>query len=315
MRQKGFPLHFIQCCFILYPVLVCSFYTKNISILVRWKNKCVLRKRKRERNAFMGKVRLAASNIGWKKEDDERIYAKMQALGYAGLEIAPTRIFPDETYAHTTGATLFAGYLYQTYGLKIASMQSILNGQTENLFDAQGAKVLSEHLAQAYQFAASCKCSNLVFGSYRNRQMPCEDAMPQADRFFNENALLAAQYGCTLALEPVAASYGTNFLNTTLDTCRYVKQMGVPGLAVNLDVGNMLTNGEKMADLIEYLPLVNHVHISEPDMAPIQPHGIHRELALLLNGLGYQGYVSVEMKTTDADTVEKALEYVAEVFA
>ena len=37
-------------------------------------------------------------------------------------------------------------------------------------------------------------------------------------------------------------------------------------------------------------------------------------LALLLGALDYQGYVSLEMKTTDTDTVRRSLEYVAEVF-
>lgn len=263
----------------------------------------------------MEKLLLAASNIGWKKEDDDRILAKMQALGYAGLEIAPTRIFPEQPYDRASGITLYAGYLYQTYGLKIPSMQSILNGKGQNLFEPEGAKALTEYLDSAYSFAAACHCRNLVFGCPRNRQLPEDAPVEAADAFFMDNALLAYQKGCTLALEPVPPCYNTNFMNTTLDTCRYVKRLDVPGLSVNLDIGAMLTNGEQLKDIVEYLPLVSHVHISEPGLAPIQPRSIHRELALLLKGLNYQGYVSIEMKTTDADTMEKALEYVAEVFA
>ena len=263
----------------------------------------------------MGKIRLAASNIGWQKQDDEQMYAVLQRLGYEGLEIAPTRIFPDRPYDCAPSVTLFAGYLYQNFGLVIPSMQSILNGKSENLFDPAGAFALTASLDEAYRFAAACRCPNLVFGCPRNRQLPAGADETAADDFFRENALLAAQKGTTLALETVPPCYNTNFLNRTRDTMAYVKRLGVPGLGVNLDVGAMLTNGESIAEIVEYLPLVHHIHISEPGLAPIAPRPIHRELALLLKGLDYTGFVSVEMKTTDAGTMTRALEYVAEVFA
>jgi sugar phosphate isomerase/epimerase len=264
----------------------------------------------------MAQIRLAASNIGWKKEDDERIYSKMKELGYEGLEIAPTRIFPERPYECAPSVTLFAGYLYRKYGFTIPSMQSILNGREENLFDPAGRFALTEYLDSAYGFAAACRCPNLVFGCPRNRRLPEGKTIFDADDFLRENGMLAARQGVTLALETVPPCYNdNNFCTRTKDTLDYVKHLGVPGVSVNLDIGAMLTNGEKLADIVERLDLVSHVHISEPGLAPIAPHPIHRELALLLKGLGYQGFVSVEMKTTDADTMEKALEYVAEVFA
>lgn len=263
----------------------------------------------------MPSIQLAASNIGWKKEDDERIYAKMQQLGYTGLEIAPTRVFPQTPYEYSTHVPLFAAYLYRQYGFVIPSMQSILNGKTENLFDPAGAYALTEYLDSAYTFAQSCRCPSLVFGCPRNRQMTVGKTVFDADDFFRENGMLAARKGVALALETVPTCYNTNFLNRTADTFAYVRHLGCPGLAVNLDVGAMLTNGERLADIVKDLDLVSHIHISEPGLAPIEKRSIHNELALLLKGLGYQGFVSIEMKTTDADTMEKALEYVAEVFA
>lgn len=263
----------------------------------------------------MASIHLAASNIGWKKEDDQRIYAKMKALGYTGLEIAPTRIFPDRPYERLPSAALFAAYIYQNYGFTIPSMQSILNGRSENLFDPAGACALTEYLDGAYRFARSCRCPSLVFGCPRNRSIPEGKRLFDADDFFRENGFLAAQKGVTLALETVPAGCGVNLLNRTADTFAYVRHLAAPGLSVNLDLGAMLANGERMADFANDLPLVSHIHLSEPGLAPIEPHPIHRELALLLKGLGYRGFVSVEMKTTDADTMEAALEYAAETFA
>ena len=39
------------------------------------------------------------------------------------------------------------------------------------------------------------------------------------------------------------------------------------------------------------------------------------ELALLLGAVGYRGFVSVEMAHADVDTIRRAMDYNAEVFA
>ena len=43
-------------------------------------------------------MKLAVSNIAWDSVNDNKIYNCMKAIGFTGLEIAPTRIFPDAPY-------------------------------------------------------------------------------------------------------------------------------------------------------------------------------------------------------------------------
>ena len=94
-----------------------------------------------------------------------------------------------------------------------------------------------------------------------------------------------------------------------------VKRLDNPGLAVNLDLSTMLAQGESLQSFVDDLKYVSHVHISEPGLAPIQKRPEHKELALLLGAVGYQGYVSVEMGSTDLETIRRTLDYIAEVFA
>lgn len=51
-------------------------------------------------------MKLAASNLCWAAADDEAAWGKMKELGYTGLEIAPTRIFPQAPYDCLNGAAL-----------------------------------------------------------------------------------------------------------------------------------------------------------------------------------------------------------------
>ena len=142
-----------------------------------------------------------------------------------------------------------------------------------------------------------------------------EGADPQqGEDFLSRIAWMAAQRQVVIGLEANPPIYNTNYINTTADAFAMAKKLDSPGLGVTLDVGTMIANGERPNDFAADMKYVSHVHISEPGLAPIEKRALHRELALLLGALNYQGYVSVEMKTADTDTVRRSLEYVAEVF-
>ena len=118
-----------------------------------------------------------------------------------------------------------------------------------------------------------------------------------------------------LALEANAPRY-TNFLNRTADVFALVKRLNNPGLAVNLDLGALIENGERLRDFIPDLGWVSHIHISEPGLAPVTRRPEHTELALLLKAVGYKGFVSIEMANPGAAApVLEAIPTVAQVFA
>ena len=258
---------------------------------------------------------LSASNIGWPKEYDEAVYAALQAAGFAGVEIAPTRIFPAPPYDNLSAAVLFGGYLHQKYGQGVTSMQRIWYGQTGNIFVPEEAEALLAYTEEAFAFAHALHCPSLVFGCPKNRRRP-EGADPAAaEAFFDKAGRLAMRYGVRLALEANSPRY-TNYLNTTAEVFALVKKLGNPGLAVNLDLGAILDNGERLRDFAADLSWVSHVHISEPGLAPIQPRPEQEELALVLGAAGYRGFVSIEMSAGETDApVLSAMQRIAEVFA
>ena len=43
-------------------------------------------------------MKLSISNIAWDTSEDKMIYELMQNHGCSGLEIAPTRVFPEHPY-------------------------------------------------------------------------------------------------------------------------------------------------------------------------------------------------------------------------
>lgn len=260
---------------------------------------------------------LAISNIAWAQEQDAEVYTLMREIGVQGLEIAPTRIFPDSPYDHKADAALWAEYLMQAEGFSVPSMQSIWYGRTENMFSSAEARVaLLQYAKKAVDFAAAVHCRNLVFGCPRNRHIPEGADASVAMSFFRELGDYAAACGCCIGMEANPPIYHTNYINTTGEALALVKEVDSPGFALNLDVGTMVYNGESCSILKGQVEHISHVHISEPYLKPVQERLLHRELATLLADEGYSGYVSVEMGRTDntAD-IRRALSYVKQILS
>ena len=263
-------------------------------------------------------MKLSVCNIAWTAEHDAKMYEKMKELGMEGIEIAPTRIFPDAPYEHLSGARLFAEQLKKEYGLSVASMQSIWYQRTEKLFGSEAEReTLLSYTKQAIDFAEAAGCPNLVFGSPKNRVTQGADCHETAVRFFGELGQYAAEHHTCLSLEANPAIYGTDFINRTTEAFALVKEVDSKGFAVNIDFGTILANEEDLSFLTEEnLPYINHIHISEPYLALVQRRSLHEEFAKRLGALGYDRYVSAEMKTAEqTEDVFAVLSYMKEVFA
>lgn len=258
-------------------------------------------------------MNLAVSNIAWPAERDEELYAFLAAQGFGGLEIAPTRLFPEAPYEHRAEATAFAADLLARFGLCVCSMQSIWYGRTERLFgSAEERAILLDYTKKAILFAEALGCPNLVFGSPKNRVLPEESLRPLAVGFFREAGDFAAAHGAVVAMEPNPGIYGTNYINTTAEAFALCREVGSPGFRVNADLGTCVQNGESIDILRENIELVHHIHVSEPMLAPIERRAMHKEL----RALGYRGWVSIEMRYPGSlEPVLDSIRYVGEVLS
>lgn len=255
-------------------------------------------------------MKLSISNIAWSKKDDAYMYGILKNLEYKGLEIAPTRIFPENPYDQISQGRLFKNKLLQDSNLSISSLQSIWYGKNEEIFrSSEERERLLDYTKKAIDFASSLSCQNLVFGCPKNRNIKEASERTLAIDFFRELGAYAFSKGTVLALEANPPIYGTNFINTTTEALELIKEVNSPGFLLNLDTGTMIYNEELPENL--NFSLINHVHISEPGMNPIIKRELHRQLFQLLKEHNYMNYISIEMKTQDTLTpVLHSLEYI-----
>lgn len=259
-------------------------------------------------------MKLSMSHIAWQPEEEQQALALLQQYGFAGVEIAPPRIAGQTPYQFPQKASEYAHMVRQSFNLAVCSMQSIWFGQSGSMFGAERSHFI-DYTKAAIRFAQSCGAGNLVFGNPKNRVLP-QGASPQdAVLFFKEIGDYAAQHNTVIGLEANPPLYGTNFMNATTDALAMAAGVDSPGCRLTLDFGTIIINDEPISQLQGKIGLVNHVHISEPELVAIEPRAKHRELALLLQQEGYTGYVSVEMKSQPMEVVEQTANYLAEVFA
>ncbi|NLW77954.1 MAG: sugar phosphate isomerase/epimerase [Ruminococcaceae bacterium] len=258
-------------------------------------------------------MKLAASQLAWAPEDEHTALGMLADYGFAGLEIAPTRFAGPTPYAHPEKAAGYAKAAQTGHGLALCSMQSIWYGQQGSIFGPERAALL-DYTKAAIRFAQAGGIGNLVFGCPKNRVMPLgvvvEDALP----FFKELGDYAHAHGTVLALEANPAIYNTNFINFTAEAFAFVRQANSPGLKVNLDVGTLLANAEPLSDIEGHVGMLNHVHVSEPHLAPVARRELHSQLAGLLRNENYAGFVSLEMQAQPMDVLQKTLAYMVGVF-
>ena len=142
--------------------------------------------------------------------------------------------------------------------------------------------------------------------------------------FFKEIGDYAASQQAVIGMEANPAIYQTNYINTTQEAIQLIQEVASDGFRLNLDIGTMIENKERVEVLEKNVSLISHVHLSEPFLKPIvtsvDRRGFHGELAAFLRENNYQGYVSVEMGKTEDGVdrialLDEILAYGREMFA
>jgi sugar phosphate isomerase/epimerase len=251
---------------------------------------------------------LAISNIAWRPQEREAVYAMLADTGVRGLEIAPGQAFANEPDPVAPSAGAIAALLRETgrRNLKLVSMQSLLFGLNEaRLFGAEAQRERFEvGLARAVTLAGQLAIPNLVMGSPLNRVIPQAMSRAKAEDIalgvFRRIGDLCFKVKAKLALEPNPAAYGTNFLTTIGETLTFVRRLDHPAVGVNFDIGALHMNGERDSGaewFAKAAAFVSHVHISEPNLAPAPRDEAELEgLARAILAQAYEGWFSIEMR-------------------
>jgi D-psicose/D-tagatose/L-ribulose 3-epimerase len=265
-------------------------------------------------------MRISISNIAWDATEQSRIVPLLHQYGIAGIEIAPTKLWPQWENI-TAGAVREAAE--QLTPFAIPAFQSLLFDKPESLLfgsDTQ-REAMMHHLKMVADRAQDMGASVLVFGSPKNRHkgsLNDQDAMRIAAEFFREIGDYCAGNHVTLCIEANPAEYGCDFITRAGEAAELVYQVESKGFGLHLDTACMFLAGDNFTQLLQdHKDIIRHVHISEPYLGNFHaPQLDHQALARALGASGYNQFLSIEMlsRTNALQEVEEALAYVTAVY-
>ena len=245
-------------------------------------------------------MKLAISNIAWEIHDDPLILKQLSELGVSGIEIAPTKVWPEWRDISKSSIENYRAKLSDS-GFEIPSLQAILFGKPElNLFNVNCHHDFLEHIKLVTDIANGLGADVIVFGSPKNRkrnQVSLVDAENIAQDFFSKAGDICQQQGCKLGIEHNPVEYGCDFLTNIKDVSNFVSTLNHANVQLHVDsAGIHMCNDDIEQAILNSIPFI-HYHISEPMLEPIA-NGVvnHISAATALKSISYSNWVSIEMK-------------------
>lgn len=270
-------------------------------------------------------MKIAISNIAWNPEENDEVAEILNHHQVKAIEVAPTKIWANPANATREEIDKQKNY-WNNKAIQIVAAQSILFGHPEmEIFkDFETRQLTFDYIVKMLKLVAGLGAKAVVFGSPKNRKVAGLDptqALEIAVAFFGQIAEAAQKYGISFCLEPNPPLYGADFILNTKEALALIQKINHPYFRLNLDTGIMTINQEDYFEALKAsLPYLGHFHISEPQLALVGNGGVeHAQVAAALKELGYNGWVSVEMrdglKSPNTKAVEKALAFVTKTYA
>jgi len=268
-------------------------------------------------------MKLAVSNIAWPSGADEDAFAVLDQHGVAGLEVAPTKLWPKPAEVPPGEVRRYREGV-ERHGLRVVAAQALLFGRPDlTVFgDAGTREATLEYLGAIVRLCAALGAEALVFGSPKNRRvggLAPETAWRIAEEFFGRLAEVADRHGTVVVMEANPPEYEADFVTRAAEAAELVRRVNRPGLRLHLDTACMSLAGDDVAGVLEaHAPLLHHFHVSEPRLAPVSDATVdHPRFAEALRRSGYDRWVSIEMRAPEpfsADALDGAVAWAKRVY-
>jgi sugar phosphate isomerase/epimerase len=258
---------------------------------------------------------------GWKLEDAMSYSAR---AGYDAIEIAPFTLAKYVTDIPALERQRIQDAAGRA-GIAISGIHWVLvqaEGMYLNHPDEGVRRKTARYFCDLVDFCADIGGRTIVVGSPRQRNIlegvSPEQAWDWAAETFRDSVRRAEDRGVTICFEPLAPSE-TNFINTAEDAIRFIQPFNSPAMKIILDVKAMSSEAKPIPQIIrESWPHFAYFHANDKNLkGPGFGEVDFKPIAAALKGVGYDGYVSVEVFVFDEGPeviATKSIEYLGQTF-
>jgi D-psicose/D-tagatose/L-ribulose 3-epimerase len=255
---------------------------------------------------ILNSMKLAVSSIAWTNEEETEVAELLQSLGVKYVEVAPTKLWANPTDKKEATDEAIQAYktFWESFGIEVVAFQSMLFTCPDlKLFEsAENRQETLTYLQDFIGLAGKMNAGVMVFGSPKNRQrgeIAESEALKTATDFFSKLGDTAQQNHVSFCIEPNAEQYACDFITNAQQGIDLVTAVNNPGFRLHLDIACMtLASDDVAASITAAAAIIEHFHISSPMLEPVEDREDvhHREAAAALRSIGYDKYVSIEMR-------------------
>ncbi|MBO5273763.1 MAG: sugar phosphate isomerase/epimerase [Clostridia bacterium] len=250
------------------------------------------------------------------QRDTRGMWEYIHGLGYDHIEcsVASLLNIPNDKYDEHCA-------LCHEIGLVVGSVNCFIPGNMrlcgpEKNSDAE----ITAHVINVFDHMKKIGAHTIVFGSGPARAIPegisREEGLEDIRHFLRMIAPLAAEYGITVAIEPLNRK-DTNVLTSLSETYAMVRELDLPSIRMLADSYHMSVEGEEPEIPAEYVPYIKHVHIAESGTRhyPGSSGGEYvKRMLCSLRDNGYEDTVSVECFAKDIhQDLKLVIEFLKEI--
>lgn len=245
---------------------------------------------------------IGISNIAWDSQVEESAFSLLREHQIKYLEVAPTKILDISKYIK----------LCEKYGLNIFCLQSLFYGINLNIFDSPHEAI--KHFKKNIDMAIILGAKNLVFGSPKNRKSKNINDINIFSYIMNHVDEYIQKSGekINLNIEANPEVYDCNFLTDINQIFSFLQENKYKNVGIHFDTACHYFSLNK--DIKEEF-VFNSVHISEPFLNNFSlPTLNHEQYKKILIKQKYDGILSIEMKNTDLEQINKTLNYINKTY-
>jgi len=217
-------------------------------------------------------MNLSISNIAWNINEDEEISKILNDYKINFIDIAPNKYFHEIINTNNQDILKVKNF-WKRRNIQISCMQSLLfNTKNFNIFnyDEHSSGSILNHLEKIIIIADKLGAKNLIFGSPKNRDrgsLNDAEVLSKSKFFFKSLGDIALNYKVKICIEPNPSLYNCNFMTTTFETEKIIRNIDHEAIKLNLDIGALTINNENLDDvMIKCHDLISYVHLSEPNL-------------------------------------------------
>jgi sugar phosphate isomerase/epimerase len=234
-------------------------------------------------------------------------FSTIRKLGYTGVEIAPFTFAPaDEPFdvqRVPAERIVEVRTMAEDAGLEVIGLHWLL-AKTDGFYltspDPTVRRRTADYLRTLAEICADLGGTIMVFGSPKQRNLlpgvSYDDAEAYATEVLHAVVPACAQFGVTIALEPLGPAEGDFMLNAKAGI-RLAEMVNSPHCKLHLDVKAMSSEGRPIGEIIrESREWLVHFHANDPNLlGPGMGEVDFRPIFAALKEINYRGWVSVEV--------------------